>query len=114
MPWTETQHILFSAGIHETVTGSSLFTYPETTYLSENLSIIGMISTSLHLSSHGRKLKEGIQEEKGTTENEMVGWHQRLNGHEFEQASGVGDRQGSLTCYSPWGCKESDTTEQLN
>ena len=62
VPWTETQHILFSAGIHETVTGSSLFTYPETTYLSENLSIIGMISTSLHLSSHGRKLKEGMSQ----------------------------------------------------
>ena len=62
VPWTETLHILFSAGIHETVTGSSLFTYPETTYLSENLSIIGIISTSLHLSSHGRKLKEGMSQ----------------------------------------------------
>ena len=58
--------------------------------------------------------KDLRQEEKGTTENEMVGWHHWLNGHEFEQASGVGDRQGSLACYSPWGCKESDTTEQLN
>ena len=46
-----------------------------------------------------------------TTEDEMVGWHHRLNGHEFEQASGVGDGQGSLACCSPWGCKESDTTE---
>jgi len=45
------------------------------------------------------------------TEDEMVGWHCRLNGHEFEQALGVGDRQGSLVCCSPWGCKESDTTE---
>ena len=44
----------------------------------------------------------------------MVGWHHRLNGHEFEEALGVGDGQGSLTCYSPWGHKESDTTEQLN
>ena len=41
----------------------------------------------------------------------MVGWHCRLNGHEFEQALGVGDRQGNLVCCSPWGCKESDTTE---
>ena len=47
------------------------------------------------------------------TEDEMVGWHHRLNGYEFEQALGLGDRQGSLACYSPWGCKESDTTEQL-
>ena len=54
------------------------------------------------------------QEEKGMTENEMVGWHHQLNGHEFEQALGVGDAQGSLVCCSPWGCKESDTTERLN
>ena len=54
------------------------------------------------------------QEEKGTMEDEMVGWHHWLNGHEFEQASGVGDGQGSLACCSPWGRKESDTTEQLN
>ena len=46
------------------------------------------------------------------TEDEMVGW--QLSGHEFEQALGVGDRQGSLACCSPWGHKESDTTEQLN
>ena len=44
----------------------------------------------------------------------MVGWHHRLNEHEFEQAPGVGDRQGSLACCSPWGCKELDRTEQLN
>ena len=44
----------------------------------------------------------------------MVGWHHQLDGHEFEQAPGVGDGQGSLVCCSPWGCKESDTTEQLN
>ena len=41
-------------------------------------------------------------------------WHHRLDGHEFEQAPGVSDGQGSLACYSPWGCKESDTTEWLN
>ena len=51
------------------------------------------------------------QEEKGTTEDNMVGWHHRLNGHEFEQALGVGDGQGSLVCYCAWGCKESDTIE---
>ena len=44
----------------------------------------------------------------------MVGWHHRLNGHEFEQAPGVGDGQGGLACCGPWGCKESDTAEQLN
>ena len=48
------------------------------------------------------------------TEDEMVGCHNRLNGHEFEQALGVGDGQGSLACYVPWGCKELDTTELLN
>ena len=54
------------------------------------------------------------QEEKGKTEDEMVGWHHWLDGHEFEQAPGVGDGQGSLACCSPWGHKELDTTEQLN
>ena len=50
----------------------------------------------------------------GTTEDEMVGWHHLRDGHEFEQAPEVGDRQGGLVCCSPWGRKESDTTEQLN
>ena len=53
-------------------------------------------------------------EEKGMTEDEMVGWHHRLDGHEFEQALRVGDGQGSLACCSPWGHKELDTTEWLN
>ena len=44
------------------------------------------------------------------TEGEMFGWHHQLDGHEFEQAPGIGDRQGSLVCCSPWGRKESDTT----
>ena len=44
----------------------------------------------------------------------MIGWHHRLDEHEFEQALGVGDEQGSLVCYSPWGYKESDMTERLN
>ena len=48
------------------------------------------------------------------TENEMVGPHERFNGHEFEQALGVGDGQGSLACCSLWGRKELDTTEELN
>ena len=58
--------------------------------------------------------KDWRQEEKGMTEDEMVGWHHWLNGHEFEQALGVSDGQGSLACCSPWDCKESDTTEWLN
>ena len=45
------------------------------------------------------------------TEDKMVGWHHRLYRHEFEQAQGVGDGQGSLACCNPWGCKELDTTE---
>ena len=49
--------------------------------------------------------KDWREEEKGTTEDEMVGWHHQLNGHELEQAPGVGDGQGSLACYSPWGHK---------
>ena len=55
-----------------------------------------------------------MQEEKGATEDEMAGWHHQLAGHEFEQAPGVGDGQGSLACYSPWGCTELDTTEPPN
>ena len=48
------------------------------------------------------------------TEDEMVGWHHQLNGHEFEQLLGDGEGQGGLVCYSPRGCKESDMTWQLN
>ena len=58
--------------------------------------------------------KDWGQEEKGTTEDEMVGWHHQLNGHEFEQAPGVGYGQGILACCSPWGHKELDMTEWLN
>ena len=53
------------------------------------------------------------QEEKGMTEDEMAGWHHRLNGREFGWTPGVGDRQGGLVCCNSWGCKESDTTEWL-
>ena len=51
---------------------------------------------------------------KGGWQDEMVGWHHWLNGHEFEQVPGVGDGQGSLECCSPWGCKEPDTTQRLS
>ena len=54
------------------------------------------------------------QEEKGTAEDEMAGWHHWLDGHEFEWTPGVGDGQGGLACCDLWGHKESDTTERLN
>ena len=59
-------------------------------------------------------MRDWGQEEKGMTEDEMAGWHHQLSGHEFEQAPGVGDGQGSLACYSPWSHKQSDMTKQLN
>ena len=58
--------------------------------------------------------KDWGQEEKGMSEDEMVGWHHRLNGHEFGWTPGVGGGQGGLVCCSPWGLDASDTTEQLN
>ena len=58
--------------------------------------------------------KDWRQEGKGTTEDEMVEWHHRLDGHEFEEAPGVGDGQESLACCSPRGRRESDMTDQLN
>ena len=58
--------------------------------------------------------KDWRQEEKGTTENEMAGWHHGIDGRESEWAPGVGDGQGGMACFSPWGNKESDMTEWLN
>ena len=58
--------------------------------------------------------KDRRWEKKGSVENEIVGWHQWLNGHESVQALGAGDGQGSLVCCSSWSCKELDMTEQLN
>ena len=58
--------------------------------------------------------KDWGQEEKGMTEDEMVGWHYQLDGHEFGWTPGDGEGQGSLACCDLWGRKESDTTEQLN
>ena len=58
--------------------------------------------------------KDWGQEEKGLAEDEMVGWHHRLNGHGFGWTPGVGDGQGGVVCSGSWGHKESDTTEQLN
>ena len=53
----------------------------------------------------------GRQEQKGMTEDELVGWHHYLNGHEFKQAQGDGGGQGNLACCNPWGQKETDTTK---
>ena len=64
-----------------------------------------------YISNAGRHWEYEV---KGTTENEMSGWHHRLDGHEFEQTPGVGDGQGGLACCNSWGHKESDTTERLN
>ena len=58
--------------------------------------------------------KDGGQEEKGVTEDEMVGWHCRLNGHKFEKTLGDSEGRRSLACCSPWGSKESDTAWKLN
>ena len=60
------------------------------------------------------KKKEWRRKEKGMTEDEIGGWHHWLNGHEFDETLGVGDGQGGLVCFSPWGCKELDTSERLN
>ena len=66
------------------------------------------------LTGKDRDAGKDWRQEKGMTEDEMVGWHHQLDGHKFEQALGVGDEQGSLTCCSPWGHKEWDMTERLN
>ena len=58
--------------------------------------------------------KDSRQEEKGTTVDEMVGWHHRLNGHGFGWTPEVADERGGLACCGSWGRKESDTTERLN
>ena len=58
--------------------------------------------------------KDFRQEEKRVAEDEMVGWHHQLSRHEFEQTPGDSEGQGSLACYSPWGCQELDMTLQLN
>ena len=58
--------------------------------------------------------KDGGQEEKGVTEDEVVGWHHQLNGRQFQQPLGDSEGQGSLVCYSLWGPKTQDTTERLN
>ena len=59
-------------------------------------------------------MKIKVKSKKGRTEDEIFGWHHKLNGHKFEQTPGDSEGQGSLECCSPWGCKASDMTEQQN
>ena len=92
--------------------------------ISPEYSLEGLMLKDWYFGSHDAKSlvirkdsdagKDWGQEEKGTTEDEMAGWHHWLHGHEFEQALGVGDGRGGLACFSPWGRKESDTTEWLD
>ena len=66
------------------------------------------------IGKHSDAGRDWGQEEKGTTEDEMGGWHHQLDGSEFEWTPGVGDGPGGLACCNSWGCKESDTIEWLN
>ena len=69
-----------------------------------------MLKLKLQILWRANSWKRPSQEEKGVTEDEMVGWHHQLNGHEFEQTLGDSEGQGSLACCSPWGCQELDMT----
>ena len=83
----------------------------------QSLSHVQIFATWSKEPTHWKDLdagKEWRQEEKGMTKDERVGWCHQLNGHEFEQAPGGGEGQGSLECCSPWGHKKSDMTKQLN
>ena len=69
-----------------------------------------MLKLKLQILWRANSWKRPSQEEKGVTEDEMVGWHRQLNGHEFEQTLGDSEGQGSLACCSSWGCQELDMT----
>ena len=72
------------------------------------------LAKSWLIGKHSDAGRDWGQAEKGMTEDEMVGWHHRLDGHRFGWTPGVSDGQGGLACCGPWGCKKSDTTERLN
>ena len=101
-PWTSNQSILKEIN-------------PE--YSLEGLMLKLKLQYFVHLMQRTDSLEKILMlgkiedKEKGTTEDEMVEWHHRLDRHEFEQTPGIGDRQGSLVFCSPWGSKESDTVE---
>ena len=108
VPWTarrSNQSIL-----KETSPGCSL----EGLMLRLKLQYFGHLMRSWLIGKDPDARRDWGQEEKGTTEDEMAGWHRWLNAHEFEWTLGVGDGQGGLVCCSSWGHKESDTTERLN
>ena len=76
-----------------------------------------MLKLKLQYFSHLMRKANSLERLKageGARQDEMVGWHHQLNGHESEQTPGDSEGQGSLACCSPWGCKELDTTERLN
>ena len=78
------------------------------------LQYLGHLMRRVHSLEDSDAGRDWGREEKGTTEDEMAGWHHWLDGREFEWTPGVGDGQGGLACCDSWGCKESDTTEPLN
>ena len=75
---------------------------------------VDSLEKTLMLGGIGGRRRRGGQEEKGTTEDEMAGWHHWLDGRESEWTPGDGDGQGGLVCCNSWGCEESDKTERLN
>ena len=103
VPWTErrsNQSILKEISPEHSLEGLKL----------QNFGHLMQKTDSLEKTDAG---KDWRQEEKGMTEDEMVGWHHWLDGHKFEQTLGDGGGHGSLVCCSPWGCKELNTTEGL-
>ena len=94
--------------------GDQPWIFTERTDTEAEASILWVPDTKSRLFGKDSDASKGWRQEKGTTEDKMVGWNLQHSGHEFEQAPGEGERQGTLVCCSPWGHKESDTTEQLN
>ena len=94
--------------------GNKSWIFIEMTYAKLKLRYFGHVMRSTASLEKTLMLGKIEDEEKGTTEDEMCGWHHWRDGREFEQALGVGDGQGSLVCCSPWGHKESGTTEGWN
>ena len=89
--------------------------FTERAYAEAEVPILGPPGVNSWLiGKHSGAGKDWRQKEKGATEDETVGWHHQLDGHEFEQTPGDGEAHGSLVCCSPWGCKEYDTTEWFN
>ena len=115
--WKFTVHVLLKPGLEN-------FEYYFTSVWDEcNCAVVWAFKTPILWPPHAKSWLIGKdsgagrdwgQEEKGTTEDEMAGWHHQLHGHEFEWTPGVGDGQEGLVCCDSWGCKETDTTERMN